>query len=189
MKTILPVFVTIAFLAGCAPVSCSHTAAIADSAARISTAAVDIEKRSEFIAESAASPSPDLPAIVHNASSIASAARSIQSEANAVTHHVASVTDKQSELLRVLWWIAVAAVIISIVVLAWRFGLDRLVYRIVALLPIPTKTRSMAELDAQVLDENKPEELREAIAARRASDPLYDAEFRAAQARARRENP
>jgi len=94
------------------------------------------------------------------------------------------------------WWgrtlgnLAIAGVLIALVVLLWQTGIGFVIKRLcyaIGLL-IPRSTKASAALDAEAITRRRacPEQ-REAIAARRASDPAYDAEFKRQQKRKQRD--
>lgn len=84
--------------------------------------------------------------------------------------------DKVPAWLTTLWWVAAAAVVVGISVILWQTGLGTAVR--IAIGWIPRKKVADADLAAGMLDPNKPEDAREYVAARRASDPEFDAAWR-----------
>lgn len=90
------------------------------------------------------------------------------------------VKDRVPEWVNVLLWGAVAVVVAGIAVILWQTGLGTAVR--VAIGWIPRNTRQDAELAAAMMDPEKTEDAREYIAARRASNPLFDSAFRKARA-------
>jgi hypothetical protein len=96
--------------------------------------------------------------------------------------HVAlgGVEDKTPAWMSMLTWIAVAAVVVAVCVILWQTGLGTFVR--IAIGWLPRKQRQDADLAAGMLDPSKPEDAREYIAARRASDPYFDAAFKQARA-------
>lgn len=96
--------------------------------------------------------------------------------------HVAlgGVEDKTPAWMSMLTWIAIAAVVVAVVVLLWQTGLGTMIRLAIGWLP--RKQRQDADLAASMLNPSKPEDAREYIAARRASDPYFDAAFKKARA-------
>lgn len=84
--------------------------------------------------------------------------------------------DRVPAWLTTLWWIAAAAVVIGICVILWQTGIGTAIR--VAIGWIPRKKVADADLAAGMLDPDKPEDAREYVAARRASDPEFDAAWR-----------
>lgn len=84
--------------------------------------------------------------------------------------------DKTPAWLSTLWWIAVAAVVAGIAVILWQTGLGQAIR--VAIGWIPRRKVSDADLAYRMLDDKSPEDAREYVAARRASDPEFDAAWR-----------
>jgi hypothetical protein len=70
----------------------------------------------------------------------------------------------------------VAIIGIAIVVILWQTGIGQAIR--VAIGWIPSNKRKEASLAKSVLDDNKPENIRELIAAKRLSDPEFDAAWR-----------
>lgn len=90
-----------------------------------------------------------------------------------------NVQSKPSELMDLLKWGAIAAVLVAVAVILWQTGIGTALKAILGWIPRSTKTD--ATLAASVLAEQKPETIREWIAARRASDPLWEKAFKDAQ--------
>ena len=84
--------------------------------------------------------------------------------------------DKTPAWLETIWWLAAAAVVLGICVLLWQTGLGTAIR--VAVGWLPRKKVQDASLAAGMLDPSKPEDAREYVAARRASDPEFDAAWR-----------
>jgi len=84
--------------------------------------------------------------------------------------------DKTPMWLSTLWWLAVAAVLVAAAVLLWQTGVGTAIR--IAIGWLPRKKVADADLAAGMLDPNKPEDAREYVAARRASDPEFDAAWR-----------
>ena len=84
--------------------------------------------------------------------------------------------DKEPAWLSVLWWCAVAAVVAGVAVVLWQTGLGTAIR--VAIGWLPRRKVQDAALASGMLDPSKPEDAREYVAARRASDPEFDAAWR-----------
>jgi len=91
------------------------------------------------------------------------------------------------------WWaqllskVMIGLSIIGVAFILWYTGIGRLIknaFYSIGLF-IPKSTRRDADLAINVLHADKKESFREAIAARRASDPAFDKAFKTAQARKR----
>ena len=113
------------------------------------------------------------PVVVNGASKIDTLAAGI---------HIAlgGVEDKTPAWMSMLTWIAIAAVVVAVVVLLWQTGLGTMIR--IAVGWLPRKQRQDADLAAGMLDPSKPEDAREYIAARRFSDPYFDAAWKQARA-------
>lgn len=175
---LLAAIVAVAMLCGC-----SNVKAIGDAAGNINNHAASIEGDAAEVATEAAATEPNLSRIAELAARIKSAASSIRAEVNVVTSNLGGVKDEGSQLLDTLKWLAIASAIVAVLVIAWRFGLDRLVYSLIALSGIPTAAKRQAEMDAAALDEGSSETIRESIAVKRTASPLYEAEFKRARKR------
>jgi len=84
--------------------------------------------------------------------------------------------DRTPAWMETLVWVAVAVVAVAACVLLWQTGLGQAIR--VAVGWIPRKKVSDADLASRMLDEKSPEDAREYVAARRASDPEFDAAWR-----------
>lgn len=114
------------WLAGCAPVSCSHTAEILKSSGEVQLAASEIKARAGAIAEEATSPEPDLPQIAKHAAEIHSAANSIISETESIAVHAGNVQDTENQWVRMIRYGAVAVAIAALCFLSWYWGVGSL---------------------------------------------------------------
>ena len=152
--------VALAFLlAGCSPVS------------RIANNTNEIRTQAQLLADHGMAIND--PVVVTGATRIDTLAAGI---------HVAlgGVEDKESAWLNTVWMIAAAAIVVGVCYLLWSSGLGTFVR--IAIGWLPRKQRQDADLAAGMLDPSKPEDAREYIAARRASDPYFDAAFKEARA-------
>lgn len=98
--------------------------------------------------------------------------------ASGIHQDLPNVQNKPSELMDLLKWGAIAAVLIAFVVLLWQTGIGSGIKAVIGW--IPQRTRNDAKLAASVLSEDKPENVREWIAAKRA-DPVWNRAFEEAQ--------
>ena len=78
-----------------------------------------------------------------------------------------------------LSWGLIALAIVGVVALLWMTGIGSFLRQLLASVAglIPRRQRREADLAVKVMDEGSPEGIREYIAARRASDPMFDAAF------------
>ena len=76
-------------------------------------------------------------------------------------------------------WALVALSVVGVVALLWMTGIGSFVRQLLASVAglIPRRERREADLAVKVMDEGSPEGIREYIAARRASDPMFDAAY------------
>ena len=86
------------------------------------------------------------------------------------------VEDQVPAWLSVVGWVAIAVVSVAAAIILWQTGIGTAIR--VAIGWLPRKKVSDAELAAGMLDPNDPEDAREYVAARRASDPEFDAAWR-----------
>lgn len=84
--------------------------------------------------------------------------------------------NKTPAWLEVLWWACVAAAAVALAVILWQTGLGTAIR--IAIGWIPRRKVQDATLASGMLDPSKPEDAREYVAARRASDPEFDAAWR-----------
>ena len=87
-----------------------------------------------------------------------------------------NVEDQTPAWLSVVGWVAIAVVSVAAAIILWQTGIGTAIR--VAIGWLPRKKVSDAELAAGMLDPNDPEDAREYVAARRASDPEFDAAWR-----------
>jgi hypothetical protein len=166
-------------LAGCS----SATRNIAQSANQIGGLASTSKMRFETIADTAiAGATNDKNIRDINASAISG----IEEQSKILS----LVDDVHSDLTRVSdntpWWaamlskIATAAAIIGVAFVLWQTGIGYLVKRIVYSFGwfIPASVRREVALDSKNIETDNPATLRESIAAKRASNPAYDAAWK-----------
>ena len=181
--------------------ACSSSAKIADGASEAARAAdtasqaaqaidghaASIEERSTWIATEAAAGAGDLHGIVERASSNASEARSIRSEArkavgattiiraasDKIHRAVTGVEDSTPWWASTVAWVAAAAVVLGIAFVLWRSGALAFLGGFFAVVTL--RKRQEANLLAKVIDSGSAETVREYAAAKRASDPAFNA--------------
>ena len=151
--------IIVSLLAGCSPVS------------RIANNTNEIRTQAQLLADHGMAIND--PVVVTGATRIDTLAAGI---------HIAlgGVEDKTPAWMSMLTWIAIAAVVVAVVVLLWQTGLGTMIRLAIGWLP--RKQRQDADLAASMLDSSKPEDAREYIAARRFSDPYFDAAWKQARA-------
>ena len=136
---------------------------------------------------------------------IALRANDIHSEAQALSDHVhaigdAEVVDRSSEILKLVadihatlpeveakvpaWmsmliYMAWAALAIAVCVILWQTGIGMAIKRLLGWIPAPIQRE--ATLLRDVMDPNRKEDVREFVAARRASSPLFELAWKRAQ--------
>lgn len=103
--------------------------------------------------------------------------------ASGIHQDLPNVQNKPSELMDLLKWGAIAAVLIAVAVILWQTGIGSGLKAILGW--IPEKTRNDAKLAASVLSDEKPENVREWIAAKRA-DPVWNRAFEEAKKETRK---
>jgi hypothetical protein len=160
----------------------------------------EIDRRAQYIATLADSTLDELDAAVatrdvgEQAQPHIEAAKSnqhqIKDEADKVRTALHGVEDTTPWWGRTLGNLAMAGVLIALVILLWQTGIGFVIKRMcyaIGLL-IPRSTKSSAALDAEAVVRRRAcSEQREAIAAKRASDPAYDAEFKRQKKRKQRD--
>jgi hypothetical protein len=107
---------------------------------------------------------------------VVSRAERISGLAGDIHGSIPHLEDRTPAWLSTLWWGAAAVVAVAVVILLWQTGLGTAIR--VAVGWLPRRKVQDASLAAGMLDPNKPEDAREYIAARRASDPEFDAAWR-----------
>lgn len=146
------------------------------SVARISDSANDIRAEARVLAVHGKSIND--PVVVDGSERIYALAAQIHDS-------IPGVKDRVPEWVTMLLWGSVAVAVVGLAVILWQTGLGTAIR--VAIGWIPRKTRVDAELAVAMMDPGKTEDAREYIAARRASNPLFDSAFR--KARAAKETP
>lgn len=153
-----PAVLLLVLLSGCDPVQ------------RIAVSTNDIRSEAQVLVKHGTDAGD--PFVVTHATRIDDLAAGIHKE-------LPGVQSKPSELMDLLKWGAVGAVLIAIAVILWQTGIGTGIKAVIGW--IPRNTKADANLAASVLSEQKPETIREWISAKRASDPLWDRAFKDAQ--------
>ena len=167
-----------AFVLVLGTIGCSDTQRIADASGVIRTSAESSKARFERVETSA----------------LAANDRQIVTEARAGAKEQATIIGATEAIVRALpgvkdvtpWWATVltygliALSVVGVVALLWMTGLGAFVKRLLAAvgLMIPAAERREANLAAKAIDYGSDVSVREWIAARRASDPMFDAAYR-----------
>ena len=126
------------------------------------------------------------PEVIELATGIDGHQDNIISAADTVHENISGVEDT------VPWWatvmnnVSTAAIAICILIFLWYSGLGVIVKKMVWSLGwfIPAGSRRAAEMDSKILNDDRPVTHREAVAARRAGDPAYNAAYRKLKKRA-----
>ena len=100
-------------------------------------------------------------------------------DAHRINRALTGVEDQTPWWASMIGWIAIAVVFVCIVIALWQTGLGQVVR--IAIGWIPRKKVQDAELAAAMLDDDKKENAREYVAARRSADPMFDAAYRKVQ--------
>ena len=98
----------------------------------------------------------------------------IIAESESIIRQVPRVQQNPTEWLGTIEWVAIAVVGVVVVTLIWQLGLGRLVRTAIGW--VPRGTISNAKLLRESI--SNPSHIREAVAALRAMDPLFDAAYR-----------
>jgi hypothetical protein len=154
-------------------VGCSASQRIAVEANTIGERAGTIERLAIRIGER----SQDADTVA-DAATIAVEAHAIGESTQAIHTALPGVTDRTPWWADLLRWIAIAAVGAAAVWILTASGILGAVRAALGWIPAPK--RRAAEMLAAAVDDSKPETTREAIAAMRAQDPVFDAAYRGA---------
>jgi hypothetical protein len=98
----------------------------------------------------------------------------IIAESEAIIRQVPRVQQVPTEWLGTIEWVAIAAVGVVLVVLIWQLGVGRLFRTAIGWLP--RNTVANAKLMRESVSD--PAHIREAVAALRAMDPMFDSAYR-----------
>jgi len=102
---------------------------------------------------------------------------------DAVVQALPGIRDLTPWWANVVVWVMVALSVLGVALLLWMTGVGAFVKRALAGLGlmIPARVQSEASLAADVMDKADPAQVRELVAAMRASDPVFDQAFRRAK--------
>ena len=170
------IFLTIGALSGCR----SSVHAISEEAAEISQLATSSQSRFAAIADETSdgeATAANLRTICGEAKAGASEQGAIIDSVGGIQNALAGVEDKTPWWARMTGNVALAVLALAAIVLLWQTGIGGLVRRLVYTFSwfIPERASRSAALDAKMLHDDNPATAREVIAARRASDPAYNA--------------
>lgn len=107
---------------------------------------------------------------------VVAGAQRIDLLASQIHEQLPGVEDQVPAWLSTVGWIAIAVVAVAVVVVLWQTGIGTAIR--VAIGWIPRRKVADAELAAGMLNPSNAEDAREYVAARRASDPEFDAAWR-----------
>lgn len=136
---------------------------------------------------------------------IAHSTNSIRTEASALAHYGRTIDDetvvhsatriedlaadihetlpeveaKTPAWISMIMYVAWAGIAIAICVILWQTGLGKMIKVLIGYIPAPIERE--AKLLRDVMDPNRPEDIREFVAARRSSSPLFDLAWRRQQ--------
>lgn len=154
------------------------------------SAKAEIDRRAQRIGDLAGETTHELDAAL-DTGDVGPAAVPHVDQAKANQHVIRDEADKARTALHGVedttpWWrrllanLAIAGALIALVILLWQTGLGYLIKRVCYAIGlfIPRGTKATAALDAEAVVRRRAcSEQRESIAAKRATDPAYDAEF------------
>ncbi len=158
-------------------ISCSDAKRIADASGVIRSNASESKARFERIEANA---DTDPPAVKADAKAGKREQVAILAASEEIVRALPGVKDVTPWWASLLSWGLIALSVIGVVALLWMTGLGAFVKRLLAAvgLLIPASERREANLAAKALDADNDVSVREWIAARRASDPMFDAAYR-----------
>lgn len=168
----LMAILALAALAGCA----SASGRIADSATAIRAHAESSRTRFDRIGASAGAGTLDASEVGRDAKAGAHEQGEIIAATEAVVRALPGVRDLEPWWARVVVWTMGALAVLGVVLLLWMTGVGAFVKRALAGLGllIPARVQSEASLAADVMDKGDPAQVRELVAAMRASDAVFD---------------
>ena len=121
----------------------------------------------------------DVPGVKAQAAEGAKEQVAIIAATEGIVRALPGVKDVTPWWANLIGWGLIALAIIGIVALLWMTGIGSFLRQLLASVAglIPRRQRREADLAVKVMDEASPEGIREYIAARRASDPMFDAAY------------
>lgn len=160
----------------CLVVGCSGTAKISRSATQINQLAQSSKEKFEEI-----SLDPD-----HSEMSDAGASEQaeILSLVNEIHRSVPNVQDKVPEWLRTVGFLLLAVISVAGIILLWQTGVGTLMRLLVGRFAvlIPKKKRTEAKFLQEAMNGGEESKIKEAVAVKRATDPAFDAAWKAQKA-------
>ena len=151
---------------------CSPSQQIATTTTTIGQAAASSKERFTLIGTEATAPTPNLRLIAEQAEEGVEE----QEEIILLTGHIhrvlPGVEDQVPYWVNVLQYIAFALMILGVAWILWYTGIGSLIKRLIGF--VPKAKRQDASLIRQAMDSESPVNLREYVAARRASDEEFD---------------
>jgi hypothetical protein len=158
-------------------ISCSDTQRIADASGVIRANATESKQRFERIDANAET---DPKAVRADAKAGKREQVAILAASEEIVRALPGVKDVTPWWATLLSWGLIALSVVGVVALLWMTGLGAFVKRLLAAvgLMIPAAERREANLAAKAIDYGSDVSVREWIAARRASDPMFDAAYR-----------
>jgi hypothetical protein len=159
------------FLVLIACAACSPSRAIAVSATEAQERAGTIARLATHIGTVSTDPE-----VVAEAASIVIEAQRIEKAAGAIHKALPGVEDQTPWWGALLGWMALAAALAALAAILWQTGIGSAIR--VALGWIPRPALRDAALARDVLDTSNPATIREYIASKRASDPVWEAAWK-----------
>ncbi len=159
------------FLLLIACAACSPSRAIAVSASEAGERAGTIARLATHIGSVSTEPE-----VVADAAAIVVEAQHIEAAAGAIHKALPGVEDQTPYWAVLLGWIAAAAALVAVAAILWQTGIGAAIR--VALGWIPRPSLRDAALARDVMETSNPATIREYIAAKRASDPVWEAAWK-----------
>lgn len=161
---------------------CSGTQAIADASQAVRANAESSRGRFVWISGNAT----DTAGVQAQAAEGVKEQGAIIAASEGIVRALPGVKDSTPYWASLLSWGLIVLAIMGVIALLWMTGAGAFVRQLLASVAglIPRRQRREADLAVKVMDDTTPEGIREYIAARRASDPVFDAAYsRAARER------
>ena len=154
---------------------CSSSSYIADASQEVRRNAESSQRRFVWIADNPT----DAPRVAKVAEGGIGEQQSIIAASEGIVRALPGVKDVTPYWASLLSWGLIALSIIGVIALLWMTGVGSFLRQILATVTglIPRRQRREADLAVKVMDEGSSEGIREYIAARRASDPMFDAAY------------
>lgn len=159
------------FLLLIACAACSPSRAIAVSATEAQERAGTISRLATHIGSVSTQPE-----VVADAATIVIESKRIEEAAGAIHKALPGVEDQTPWWAALLGWMAAAAALVAVAAILWQTGIGAAIRVAVGWIPRP-KLRDAA-LARDVMENSNPATIREYIAAKRASDPVWEAAWK-----------